>query len=159
MRPRARGKRREMTCKDWLDNIADTWESDACILFPFYVGNHGYGRLSSNGEGWLAHRYICTKIYGPAPTKKHDAAHSCGNKLCMNKRHLRWATRAENEADKKAHGRDNRGSRHGMSKLTAEQVRAIRGARMAQKTIAHQYGISRATVSDLKRKRRWTHLD
>lgn len=49
-------------------------------------------------------RVVCERVNGPAPTEKHETAHGCGNSWCVNKRHLRWATHIENEADKLIHG-------------------------------------------------------
>jgi hypothetical protein len=147
---------REETVQDWLDSLAMNWGSDECLEFPFSVGSHGYGQVVVNQKRRLAHRYICEKFNGLPPRANMDAAHSCGNKICVNGRHLRWASRSENEGDKKKHGRSNAGQRHGMSKLTADEVATIRNASGFQKDIAERFGISRQHVSDIKGGRRWT---
>ena len=142
----------------WLKTIALVWESDDCLFYPFAVGSHGYGQAIINGKRVLAHRYVCSVVHGRPPSPNLDAAHSCGNKLCMNKRHLRWATRAENEADKLSHGKQARGEIHGQAKLTKDQVLAIRSAPGSQRKIAAKYKITQQTVSDIKLGRRWGWL-
>lgn len=146
------------TVMDWLDRSTSAWESDECLLFPFSVGSHGYGQLNDGSRRpSLAHRYVCLKFHGLPVRSAMHAAHSCGNKICVNPRHIRWASRSENEGDKRRHGRDNAGQRHGMSKLTADEVVAIRNAPGFQKDIAERFGISRQHVSDIKGGRRWTN--
>ena len=142
-----------MTVREWLDRIP---EADECLPYPFSVGSHGYGQFSDGSRKFLAHRYICTKFHGPS--RGRHAAHSCGDKLCVNPRHIRWASRSENEKDKRLHGRDNGGTRHGLAKLTENEVAAIRSASGLHKDIAAVYGIARQTVGDIKGRRRWAHL-
>lgn len=149
------------TVKDWLDSLASNWGSDECLPFPFSVGSHGYGQFQSAEYGRkpvLAHRYMCQKFHGEAPDSTREAAHSCGNRLCVNPQHLRWATPKENQSDREAHGTTNKGERHGRAKLSLADVVAIRAAGGPQCDIAQQFGIKRQTVSDIKRGRRWTHL-
>jgi transcriptional regulator len=75
---------------------------------------------------------------------------------------LRWDTHAANLADKNRHGTSNRGNRHGMSKLTEQQVRQIiytyRTGLFTQKEIAEQYGICRENISAIVTRKSWKHL-
>src|ERR1039458_3356779 len=80
----------------------DPKETDQCIAWPFGESGHGYGaKVSDLG---YPHQFICRKFHGPEPTAKHEVAHGCGNRICINPKHLRWATHTENEADKLLHG-------------------------------------------------------
>lgn len=151
-----------VTVKDWLDGLSPSADDDVCILFPFSIGTHGYGQFQArkfSRKPVLAHRYICEKFRGAPSDPTIEAAHSCGNRRCVNRNHIRWATPAENQADRQTHGRDNRGERHGMSKLTLHEVTDIRNADGSHKDIAQQFGISRQTVGDIKGGRRWAHLN
>ena len=148
---------RESEALTWMLTVAREWESDECLLFPFYVEAYGYGRLQVGAVRVLAHRFICEATHGPAPVGK-QAAHSCGIQLCVNKRHVRWATPVENSADKKKHGTTARGSSHGRAKLTEAEVLAIRAAKGTQCTIASQYGVAQQTVSRIKRGEKWAWL-
>lgn len=141
------------TTTHWLTTVALTWESDNCLIWPFAVGNHGYGLC----DGELAHRRVCEAENG-APPAGLQAAHSCGNQLCVNKRHLRWATRQENEADKLTHGTRLMGESHPLAALSETDVLSIRAAKGPQREIANTYGISQQTVSDIKTRKRWAWL-
>jgi hypothetical protein len=141
--------------RDWLD-AAMLVDTDECQIVPFSVGTHGYVALTVNRQSLLAHRYVCSIAHGPANGRQ--AAHSCGNKKCANKKHLRWASRSENEADKLKHGTHNRGERHSLVKLSREEVFAIRAASGTQRDIANSFGVVQQTVSDIKLGRRWSWL-
>jgi hypothetical protein len=85
-----------------------------------------------------------------------DGRHIDGNKRNNSIHNLKWGTRADNEDDKKRHGRDNAGERHGMSTVTDAQVgeivkRYVAGDRVAD--IAADYGISRDYPAKLLRQR------
>lgn len=145
--------------KRWAEQ-ASLYDGDDCLLWPFST-TRGYGTVWNGVRTMPAHRYVCSLAHGSPPAAS-DCAHSCGNRLCCNPKHLRWATRAENEADKIKHGKDNRGQRHGLSKLTNEQVLAIKAKRragMKRKDLALEYNLKPATIYDITSGRRWQHLD
>ncbi len=132
---------------------------DDCLIWP-YSKVKGYGSLTVGRQRVYAHRYVCELAHGIPPTKKHEAAHNCGNCLCVNPHHLRWATHIENEADKILHGTTIRGERSGNAKLNARQVleiRALKGSRSEQQ-IADLYGVGRVTVHRIHHRQRWSHL-
>lgn len=87
----------------------------------------------------------------------HEAAHSCAKILCINKRHLRWASRSENEFDKLVQGRPHgpRMEAHGHARLAQVQVLAIRESTAPQPIIAAKFGISQQSVSDIKLRKTW----
>jgi AraC-like DNA-binding protein len=103
-----------------------------------------------DGKQTFVHRLVCELVNGAAPSLNHEAAHSCGNGhlACINKKHLRWATRAENHADKLIHGTANRGERHGLARLNEDAVRKIRSlaGTLSQQRIAREVGCSRSQV-------------
>lgn len=82
-------------------------ETDECVIWPHALNSKGYGLVQTNGKVQTCHSVVCAMHNGPRPTGLH-AAHRCGVKACMNYRHIRWATPAENEADKVLHGRVGR---------------------------------------------------
>lgn len=161
--PLARKKAANGELVQWIEEVALAYEDDECLRWPFSVDQHGYGVVSVDGHHQVASRFICERAHGAPPTPLHHAAHSCGNGNdgCMNKRHLSWKTRAENEADKVIHGTSNRGERCGTSKLTETQVLEIRGlavAGLTHREIAPQFGVTRQTISKVVSGDRWGWL-
>lgn len=95
-----------------------------------------------------------------------EVCHTCNNPACVNPEHIRFGTRHENCADRIPAGVSNRGSRHGMSKLTEQDVIEMRGLREAHilrgvytyKEIAHKFGISETAAYNIINRHRWGHL-
>ena len=82
--------------------------------------------------------------------------------MCVNPRHLRWATPAENNQDKWLHGTAKVGEDNHASKLTEADVRAIRemfksGANKGE--ISRRFGTSRKNVAVIVNRLTWTHVD
>jgi hypothetical protein len=136
-------------------------ETDDCIIWPYLKYTTGYSRYDQKN----GHRLVCEKIYGPPPTPQHDAAHSpkCVSKACINKRHLRWATKKENQADRLISGTHNRGERCGLSKLSKYDVLEIRRLRNEKcysgLQLADMYGISPSNIYDIMSNRNWGWLE
>lgn len=138
-------------------------DTDQCINWPFVRNSKGQGQIRLNGRAQYASRVVCERAHGAPPTSLHEAAHSCGNGHlgCVNPRHLRWATRSENHADKLIHGTHNRGERHNMVKLTEAEVIEIRwraGAGESQRALARAYGVGPRTVRDIVHRKKWAWL-
>jgi hypothetical protein len=71
--------------------------------------------------------------------------------------HLRWATHAENEADKIIHGTALMGESAPASKLTEAQVMEIRALMgvLSQSKIAKKFGVSRGTIHQIHHRQVW----
>lgn len=145
----------------YLRQVVLPYDGDECLLWP-YSSAAGYGIVTLNGRECRVNRIVCEAEHGPAPSPQYEAAHSCGNGHlgCCAKRHLRWATSKENTADSIAAGTLAKGSRHGMAKLTEQDVRSIRNlfGRMLQKDIAAKFNVSRCAITDIKKGRYWSWL-
>lgn len=134
----------------------------------------------------LVHRLVCIAFHGPQPTPAHEVAHCDGVGLNNAQSNLRWATHAENEADKISHGtsllgkpsaiaperrprgqrhgrytqpeRTARGERNGLARLTESKVLAIRCDSRPRKAIAADYSISVTMVGFIQRGISWAHV-
>lgn len=150
------------TARRYFEEVVLAYDGDECLTWPYQRDSHGYGRFDSEqGETRLVSRQVCEAVHGPAPSPDHEAAHSCGrgDKACVTKRHLSWKTKTENEADKLVHGTAPRGERHGMAKLTNEQVFEIkRSSSVPLPILAERYGVSRTLICAIRKGRKWGWL-
>lgn len=105
-----------------------------------------------------AHRMAWTIFRGPITREQH-VLHRCDNRLCVNPKHLFLGDQAANMADKKQKGRQDRGEKHGMAKLTESEALRIIEDRRTFKEIAADYKITMTTVSNIKTGWSWPHLD
>lgn len=129
-------------------------------LSPFPV--KGYLRVTSYVAGkYVAepvHRLVCEAFHGPAPEGKTEVAHINGDPMDNRADNLRWTDRVGNEADKVAHGTAPVGERHGMSKLTAEQVEQIKTMPGSSTEVAAVFGVSGANVRRIRSGQGWSHM-
>lgn len=131
-------------------------DTDDCVLWPFSFSSGGYGSYYKDGKSTTAHRVVCEEAHGVSSL---DAAHNCGNRRCVNPRHLRWATAKSNHADKVLHGTAQRGEAHPNAKLTDEQVATIRAIEhQTLSQIANQFGVAKSTVGQIRSGRGWSHV-
>lgn len=87
--------------------------------------------------------------------------HSCDNPPCVNPAHLLLGTHRDNVRDKVERDRQSKGVDHGLSKLSAADVQAIRqlAARgVRQRRIADDFGISQSNVSLIANRKGWQHV-
>jgi len=161
---KGRGPRlgRRVSRKEVADFVAQalSYAGTECLLWPFGKGGMGYGSGVHKGRAATMHRAICELAHGAAPSNKHHAAHACGTRLCVAPQHLRWATAAENQADRLLHGTDTRGEKHGMAKLTEQDVLAIRAQSWRSgNALAAEYGVGKSTISQIRHRRFWAWLE
>lgn len=130
-------------------------------------GSMGYGAFQMEGRNHQAHRASWLLFRSEIPSGEW-VLHQCDNPSCVNPSHLFLGTQADNEADKVAKGRQSRGEAHsaakinpargadnGNSKLTIQDVLAIRAATVPQRQIAKAYGVTQALISKIQRGEIW----
>ncbi|ATW58009.1 putative homing endonuclease [Pseudomonas phage nickie] len=108
------------------------------------------------------HRLVLITFVGPPPTIKHQGAHNDGNGLNNWLPNLKWATQAENEADKILHGTVAQGASHGKAVLTEAQVRRIKKVKKWKhgmvRAFAIEFGVQDSAISKIKLGQRWNSL-
>jgi hypothetical protein len=145
----------------FLFSTAVHHEGDDCLIWPYNKTDCGYPHVRFGGKPTRGHRILCEAAHGPQPSDlQREVAHKCGNRACVNPRHLRWASRDENEADKIQHGTTNRGERQGSAKLTAADVLKIRDleGKLSRREIAELFGVVRPTIDKIHGRQRWSWL-
>lgn len=142
----------------WVRDVAMAHDSDDCLPAPFNANPNGYVAFREDGKTCYIHRRVCELHRGPAPTSDHEAAHSCNNRACGNKRHLDWKLHDANMADQAIHGTRVMGEKCGAAKLTADNVRHIRASRSTGKFLADFFGVTPGLVSMIRSDKIWRHL-
>lgn len=137
----------------WL-KAAMAEDTDECQPWPF-CKSRGYGMLQLEGRKMVATRYVVAHCHGPSPSPKHEAAHSCDNPACINKRHLRWATSRENSLDAVRRRRTPRGERHPRAKLTQADVDRIRARTETARELSENLGVTMNTIYDIRTGKSW----
>lgn len=146
--------------KPLIDRLGEKLKAmpSGCWEFQGYRQPWGYGKISYGCESegtTYTHRAMWEIVFGPIP-RGLCVLHKCDNPPCANPAHLFLGTNATNTDDMIAKGRGRTsGETNPQAKLTWKQVRFIRADMRLQRIIAIEYGISKATVSDIKRNKRW----
>lgn len=145
--------------QEYLFKVVVPYDGDECLIWPF-ARNTAYSPIKLGKIITSVHRYMCEIANGPSPTPFHVAAHNCGNRKCVNKRHLRWATVGENMRDKIIHGTIRRGESLHTSKLTEAKVRFIREMRgsVSAETLGEKFSVYPSTIRAVWRRKTWKHI-
>lgn len=145
--------------KRFLHDVALAHTGADCLVWPYARNNKGYAIYRARS----AARFVCEAKTGPAPTRKHHAAHSCGNGngACVSGGHLSWKSPKANEADKRLHGTVMRGAIHPRAHLSEDDVRAIIriGRTARRRVVAAKYGVTPSLISMIINRKIWTHLN
>ena len=107
------------------------------------------------------HAIVLAAFAGPPPFPSAVAAHNDGNPLNNNIGNLRWATPGDNQYDRRRHATTYRGSQVRQAKLHEDDIPEIRRRMRSgekQLDIASDYGVSKYTISLIKRNAIWAHV-
>jgi hypothetical protein len=136
-----------------------------CWRWLGHIEQNGYGRIGIHRRMYWAHRVAWTLTHGEIPPRT-DVCHRCDNPPCVNPAHLFLGSHRQNMADAWAKGRVpppplHQGERQHNAKLTAAQVREMRGrlrAGEARAALARAFTVSRATVDGIAAGKTWRHV-
>ena len=121
-------------------------DENGCWVWQQYVGPGGYGLGRFGGDRKVAHRGIYEQAKGDIPDGAH-LDHLCKNRACVNPDHLEVVTPIEN-------------ARRGVStKLTADDIRAIRVSTEPRCVIADRYGVGERYVTKIQQRLAWRDID
>jgi len=111
----------------------------------------------------VVHALVLEAFVGPRPVGQ-VARHLNGDKKDNRLTNLQWGTPAENYQDKRRHGTDQTGERHGCHKLTQQDVIEIRkvyqtgGRHWGIKKLAKQFNVNKATIERAAKGKSWASV-
>lgn len=137
-----------------------------CWLWKAGKYRRGYGMAYERGSTRQAHREAYQSVHGFGSADGLLVMHKCDVPACVNPKHLRLGTPADNMADKVAKGRQSkpRGEQNPNAKLTNDDVMAIRKTYAPRDrnsggdALAEAYGVSASVISNIIHRRTWTHI-
>jgi len=158
------GRKKGMMITPALDrlNAKSIIEDGGCWLWQGSKTHNGYGEIRIGSVNERVHRYSYRAHKGEIP-KGIFVLHTCDKRNCWNPDHLFLGTPADNTADmmgKSRHTAHPRpGEANGNALVTDDMVRAIRQDSRRIVDIAAEYGIHFTTVSDIRRRKSWRHVE
>lgn len=114
------------------------------------ANTRGYGTVMRNRKVIRVHRLSYELWCDPIP-KGMVIRHKCDNPKCVNPSHLETGTQADNINDIVVRGR------HGRTKLTKEQVTAIRASTETNRALADKYGVGIIAIRRARSGETWKH--
>ena len=119
----------------------------------YYRRGKGYRVVEYGPQGArlrrCVHHVVLEAFVGPRPFLSAVARHLDGDRDNNAAANLALGTLSENVRDAIRHGK------HGVTRLTPEQVREIRGSEESSDAIASRYGLAKGYVSAIRSKRAW----
>lgn len=144
-----------------MGNVRSLKRSVVRVLSPDEVkGNYLRVSLSRDGvvSRFFIHRLVMDAFIGPRPIDQW-AAHNNGNPHDNRASNLRWATRTDNEMDKRIHGTAPTGQKNPCAKLSEDDARAIRNAPTEpRKQLAETYRVSVSTIKKIRGGHSWASI-
>jgi len=153
---------KQRSAEDRFEALYIPEPNSGCWIWLAACDRDGYGffSLSKPRRMVKAHRASFVFYRGAVPDGL-CVLHSCDNPACVNPDHLFTGTNLDNVHDRVAKGRSARvhGSLRAHAKLHESDIPLIRIDHRSQQAIADDYGIAQTTVSAIKLRRKWAHVD
>lgn len=130
-----------------------------CTSHSARVGT-GYPVIRRNGRYMTIARRIATRRHGEL-SGEIDTRHTCDNRWCINPAHVLIGTRSDNVRDMDRRGRRGRGPKGeeiGTSKLTENDVRAIRMSNERVSVLGRRYRVTVQAIYLIQKRKNWRHV-
>ena len=131
--------------------------SDECWLWTG-TPSQEYGQFRpATRERVAAHRFAYEMGCRQIP-RGMVVRHRCDTPRCVRPDHLQVGTELDNRDDRMSRNRQAKGSTAGNSKLTEEQVLAIRAEPATARELAVKYEVSKGTIDQIRARKNWRHI-
>lgn len=153
-----------MGLKEYMAKNTMPEPMSGCHIWIGVRSNRGYGfaRVGSRTDGTRklrsAHRVSYEMNVGEIPHGLF-CLHKCDTPSCINPSHLFLGDHQANMDDMARKGRRVRGAQFPNSRLSEEDVRAIRASADPRREIARRFCVSRTTVRLIQIRRKWAHVE
>lgn len=120
----------------------------------------GYGCMDINGTAYRASRIAYFLDRGEQPGDLL-VCHTCDNPICVNPHHLWLGTISDNSRDMVAKGRFVKKAKNpnGGSRLTPDQVRAIRSSSAHKTELMKEFNLSEKSIMNIWKRRTWASIE
>jgi hypothetical protein len=109
--------------------------------------------LNGKHRTQYVHRMVLEAFAGDAPGRQ--ASHINGDRTDNRLDNLAWETVKQNAARRRSHGTSGAGQTNAMAKLRLLQAVAIKHSSDAARTLAERFGVTVATINDIRAGRTW----
>lgn len=149
----------EKTIKRFIAKIQINPETE-CWEWTAGLTTDGYGKFNVGGQTMRAHRFSWFLYRGDIPDNL-IIRHKCDNPKCVNPTHMELGTISDNVQDRVSRGRGANGERNGSSKLTENDIHAIRNMFLDgynNSQIAKHFGVDGSAISQIRRGLKWKFI-
>lgn len=151
-------QRRRLYCSQKCTVIHNSKIFGECWIWTGRLHENGYGTCGKHGR---AHRISYEAFVGPIEAGKL-IRHSCNVRKCVNPAHLLPGSDWDNVHDAIEAGTfaiQKHGEENTQAKLKKADVIKIRSDTRRHKVICKDYGVSASTISNIKTRKTWNHIE
>lgn len=150
-----------MNFQKLLEEKSERIPETGCQVWMGAILQNGYGVIAPERKQVYVHRVSYEVYVGPISAGAR-VLHNCDVKTCINPKHLRLGTPADNAKDRELRGqmRHVTGEENGRSVLTLAQVLVIKERLQGTESynhIARDYGVKPRTIQDIHTGRTWVN--
>lgn len=149
---------RPLSPQELEDKYVTPEPMSGCWLWSGGISRDRYGVVTHHRKTRRASHIIWTLHTGEIVPSGKCLLHKCDTPQCVNPKHLFVGTKTENNADRDKKGRTVCGNSQWKAKLTPEIVSEIRKSAASCAVEGRRYGVTKSTISKVRRMGTWKHV-